>query len=109
VRGTEQDGEITAERVLHLMRSRMSPEIPPEAASIQSTSAGRIVETFRARFAKACDAGVWKRLSNAVMEPGNPFDVKVRRRLRLEALILGTLILTALGLALYFNINAIGR
>ena len=44
----KQGGEITAERVLHLVRSRMIPEIPQEAAGIQSTSATRIVETFRA-------------------------------------------------------------
>ena len=45
------------------------------------------METFRARFAKACDAGMWKRLSNAVLEPANPFDVKARRRLRQEAVV----------------------
>ena len=105
----EQDGEITAERVLHLVRSRMSPEIPLEAASIRSTSATRIVETFRARFAKACDAGVWNRLSNAVLEPANPFDVKSRRQLRQEAVVLGALVFAALGLAVYFNLNAMAR
>src|SRR5450432_1626804 len=91
VRAMKQDGEITPERVLHLVRSRMSPAISLEVARIQSPSATRIVETFSARFAKACDAGVWKRLSNAVLEPGNPFDVKARRQPRLEAIILGTL------------------
>ena len=105
----EQVEEITAERVLHLVRSRMIPEIPQEAAGIQSTSATRIVETFRARFAKACDAGAWKRLSNAVLEPANPFDVKGRRRLRQEAVVLGTLVFAALGLAVYFNLNAMAR
>ena len=105
----EQDGEITAESVLHMVRSRTSPAIPQEAASIQSTSATRIVETFRARFAKACDAGVWKRLSNAVLEPANRFDIKTRRQIKQEAIILGTLVLTSLGLALYFNLNAIAR
>ena len=105
----EQDGEITAERVLRLVRSRMIPEIPLEAAGIQSTSATRIVKTFRARFAKACDAGAWKRLSNAVLEPANPFDVKGRRRLRQEAVVLGTLVFAALGLAVYFNLNAMAR
>jgi hypothetical protein len=105
----EQDGEITAERVLHLVRSRMSPEIPRDAAGIQSTSATRIVKTFRARFAKACDAGVRKRLSNAVLEPANPLDVKARRRLRQEAVVLGTLVFAALGLAVYFNLNAMAR
>ena len=105
----EQEGEVTPDRVLRMGRSRMSSEIPLQSANIQSTSATRIVETFRARFAKACDAGVWKRLSNAVLEPGNPFDVKARRQPRQEALILGTLVFTALGLALYFNLNAIAR
>ena len=105
----EQEREITAGRVLHLVRSQMVPEIPLEAASIQSTSATRIVETFRARFAKACDAGAWKRLSNAVLEPANPFDIKARRRLRQEAVVLGTLVFAALGLAIYFNLNAMAR
>jgi hypothetical protein len=105
----EQVEEITAERVLHLVRSRMIPAIPLEAASIQSTSAKRIVGTFRARFAKACDAGAWKRLSNAVLEPGNPFDIRARRRLRQEAVVLGTLVFAALGLAVYFNLNAMAR
>ena len=105
----EQDVENTAEHVLHLVRSRMSPEIPLGTAGIQNPSVTRIVETFCARFAKACDAGVWKRLSNAVLEPANRFDAKVRRQLRQEAIILGALVLTALGLALYFNLNAIAR
>ena len=103
----DQDVEITAEFVLHLVRTRMSPAVPPEDASIRSTSGTRIVETFRGRFCRAYDAGVWKRLSNIVLEPANPFDVKARRHLRQEALILGTFIFTALGLALYFNLSAL--
>ena len=105
----EQDVENTAEHVLHLVRSRMGTEIPLGTASIRNRSATRIVETFRARFAKACDAGVWKRLSNAVLEPANPFDVKAGRQFRQEALILGTLVFVALGLAVYFNVTAIAR
>jgi hypothetical protein len=105
----EQDAEVTAEQVLCLARTGMSPSIPLEAAGIQSPSAARIVESFRTRFAKACDAGVWKRLSMAVMEPANPFDVKARRQVRQEAIILGALVFTALGLAVYFNLNAIAR
>ena len=101
--------EITPEHALHLVRSRMHPKIPLEDSGIQTPSATRIVEGFRARFDKACDAGVWKRLSNAVLEPANRFDAKARRQLRQEAIILGTLVLTALGLALYFNLNAISR
>ena len=105
----EQDLEITAERVLHMVRSGMGPASSPEVARIQSPSAAWIVETFRARFAKACDAGVLKRLSNAVLQPANPFDVKAGRPLRQEASILGTLIFTALGLAVHFNLHAIAR
>src|SRR5580700_2392903 len=109
VRAMEQDVENTAEHVLHLVRSRMSTEIPLGTTGIQNPSATRIVDTFRARFATACDAGVWKRLSNAVLEPANPFDVKVGRQFRQEVLILGTLVFVALGLAVYFNVGAIAR
>jgi hypothetical protein len=85
----EQDLEITAKSVLHMVRTQMSPGFPQEAAGIQSNSAARIVATFRDRFEKACDAGVWKGLSNLFLEPANPFDVKARRQLRQEALVLG--------------------
>ena len=87
----------------------MGPAVSSEGGSVQSPSAARIVETFRARFSKACDAGVLKRLSNAVLEPANPFDVKAGRELRQEASILGTVIFTALGLAVHFNLHAIAR
>jgi hypothetical protein len=105
----EPQVEITAERTLHLVRSRMHPKIPLDESGVRTPSATRIVEGFRARFDKASDVGVWKRLSNAVLEPANRFDAKARRPLRQEAIILGTLVLTALGLALYFNLNAIAR
>ena len=62
-----------------------------------------IKETAAARFAKACDAGVWKRLTSVLLEPANPFDAKAPRRLRREAVVLGSLVLTFLLLALYFN------
>ena len=101
--------EITPEHALHLVRSRMHPKIPLGGGGIQTPSATRIVEGFHARFDKDCDAGVWKRLSNAVLEPANRFDAKARRQLKQEAIILGTLVLSSLGLALYFNLNAIAR
>ena len=101
--------EITAESVLRMVRSQMSPAIPQEAAGIQTNSAARIVELFRGRFGKAYDAGIWKRMSNVFLEPANSFDVKARRQFRQEAIVLGTSILTALGLALYFNLKAIAR
>ena len=105
----EQDSNITTERVLHLMRSRRIPSIPLDAVGIESTPATRIVETFRTRVSRACDAGVWKRISNFILDPANPFDAKAHRQLRLEALVIGTLVFTALGLAVYFNLTAIAR
>jgi hypothetical protein len=105
----EPQVEITPEHALYLVQSRMHPKIPLEDSGIQTPSAARILEGFRARFDKASDAGVWKRLSNAVLEPANRFDVKTRRQLKQEAIILGTLVLTSLGLTLYFNLNAIAR
>lgn len=104
----EQDLEIAAESVLHMVRTQTSSPIQ-EAAGIQANSAARIVELFRGRFGKAYDAGIWKRLSNVFLEPANPFDVKARRQFRQEAIVLGTFILTALGLTLYFNLKAIAR
>jgi hypothetical protein len=109
VKTVEHDVEFTAEHMLYLVRAGISQAMPQEAASIQSSSAARIVETFRVRFAESCDAGVCKRLSNIVLEPANPFDLKAHRQVRQEAIILGTLVFTALGLAVYFNLNAIAR
>ena len=105
----EQHLEITAESVLHMVRTQTGTAIPQQAAGIQTNSAARIVELFCGRFGKVYDAGIWKRLSNVFLEPANPFDVKRRRPLRQEAIVLGTFILTALGLALYFNLKAIAR
>jgi hypothetical protein len=92
-----------------MVRTETSSPIPQEAAGIQSNSTARIVELFRGRFGKAYDAGIWKRLSNVFLEPANPFDLKARRQFRQEAIVLGTFILTALGLAIYFNLKAIAR
>lgn len=101
--------EMTAESVLHMIRTQTSSPIPQEAAGIQTNSAARIVELFRGRFGKAYDACISKRLSNVFLEPANPFDVKARRQFRQEAIVLGIFILTALALALYFNLKAIAR
>jgi hypothetical protein len=109
VRTTAQDVGVSPERALHLVRSSVIPAIPLEAVDIESPSATLILEAFRARFTKACDTGVWRRLSNAVLEPANPFDVKARRRLRQETVVLGALVLTALGLAVCFNLSAMAR
>jgi hypothetical protein len=103
----ETDAEITAARVLRLGRSTIIPEIPLEADGMDTTCATRIVEAFRVRFRRACDAGVCQRLSNAVLEPANPFAARSRRHVRQEAIILGALVLAALGLAVYFNLSAV--
>ena len=105
----EKDVEITAARVLSMGRSTIGPVIPPECDGMETVSATRIVEAFRIRVRKACDVGVCRRLSNALLEPANPFAARSRRHIRQEAIILGTLILAALGLAIYFNLSAIVR
>ena len=105
----EKDIEITTARVLSMGRSTIGPEIPPEGDGMDTVSATRIVEAFRVRFRKACDVGVCQRLSNALLEPANPFAARSRRHVRQEAIILGTLVLAALGLAIYFNLSAVVR
>ena len=105
----EKDVELTAARVLSMGRSTIGPEIPPEFGGMDTVCATRIVEAFHVRFRKACDVGVCQRLSNALLEPANPFAARSRRHLRQEAIILGTLVLAALGLAIYFNLSALVR
>ena len=76
----EHDVEITAEHVLHLVRSGMILTIPLEAAGIQTPRQRRSWRHSARASRRRCDAGVWKRLSNAVLEPANPFDAKARRQ-----------------------------
>jgi hypothetical protein len=105
----ENDADITAARVLSMERSTIGSEIPPGFDDMDTACATRIVEAFHARFRKACDVGVCQRLSNALLEPANPFAAQSRRHVRQEAIILGTLVLAALGLAVYFNLSAVVR
>jgi len=105
----EKDVEITAARVLSMGQSTIGFEIPPEFDGMDTVCATRIVQAFRVRFSKSCDAGVCQRLSNALLEPANPFAARSRRHVRQEAIILGTLVLAALGLAVYFNLSAVVR
>jgi hypothetical protein len=105
----EKDVEITAARVLSMGQSTIGFEIPPEFNGMDTVCATRIVEAFRVRFRKACDVGVCQRLSNALLEPANPFAARSHRHVRQEAIILGTLVLGALGLAVYFNLSAVVR
>ena len=105
----EKDVEITAARVLSIGQSTIGPEIRPEIDGMETVCATRIVEAFRIRFRKACDVGVCQRLSNALLEPANPFAARSHRHVRQEAIILGTLILASLGLEVYFNLSAVVR
>ena len=105
----EKGVEITAARVLSMGRSTIGSGIPPEFDGMDTVCATRIVEAFRVRFTKACDVGICQRLSNALLEPANPFAGRSRRHVRQEAIILGTLMLAALGLAVYFNLSAVVR
>ena len=105
----EDDVEVTAARVLRMGRSTIRPEIPPESEAMDTVCATRIVEAFRVRFRNACDVGVCQRLSNALLEPANPFAARPRRHVKQEAIILGALILAAVGLAIYFNLSAVVR
>jgi hypothetical protein len=105
----EKDVEVTAAHVLSMGRSTIGSEIPTECDGMDTVSAIRIVEAFRVRFGQSCDVGVWQRLSNALLEPYNPFAAQSRRHVRQEAIILGTLVLGALGLAVYFNLSAVVR
>jgi hypothetical protein len=102
----EHDVEITAGNVLSVGPATIIPDRLLGTDYVERTSAAEIVGAFRQRFARASDAGVWKRLSNAVLEPANPFDAKAHRGVRLEAAVLGPLVLAALGLAAYFNFSA---
>lgn len=97
----KNDAETTAAQIL---RGTSAPTCPD--AAIRTASTAEVVATFRRRFESRPDVGIWKRLSNTVFEPPNPFDGKFRRRMRREAIILGTLTFAAIALATYFNLNA---
>jgi hypothetical protein len=105
----KQDAEITAKHILTAKRPAIHLEMRAEADGAQTTSAAQVVRTFRERFGSVCDSGICKRLSNTVLEPANPFDVKSRRRVRQEAIIIGTLVWSALAFGAYFNLNATVR
>ena len=97
--------ETTASYILKHRRARWSSAVE-ELDTKTTTVAGpkEIKEAAAARFGKACDAGVWKRLTSVLLEPANPFDPKAPRRLRRETVVLGSLVLTFLLLELYFNL-----
>jgi hypothetical protein len=86
----------------HILRHR--PRWCPGVEEYISVASPKdIQKAAAARFGKACDSGVWKRLTSVLLEPANPFDPKAPRRLRREAVVLGSMVLSFLFLALYFN------
>jgi hypothetical protein len=100
----KNDAEITPAQIL---KGTSVPTCPD--AAIRTAASAEVVATFRRRFKTRADVGIWKRLFNTVFEPPNPFDGKSRRRVRQEAIILGTLTFAAIALATYFNLNATSR
>jgi hypothetical protein len=102
----KQDSEITAKHILTSKWPAIHLEMRAEADGAQTTSAAQVVGAFRERFGNGCRSGIWKRLSNAVLEPANPFDVKSRGRVRQETIIIGMLVCAALAFGAYFNLSA---
>ena len=98
--------EATADYILKHRRSRCWSGVEEQVTeTITVVSPKDIKKAACARFDKACNSGVWKRLNSVLLEPANPFEPKAPRRLRREAVVLGSMILSFLLLALYFNLR----
>jgi len=97
--------EITTSYILNHRRSRCWASGLEEHGTEAITVAGPkdIKKAARSRFGKACDSGVWKRLTSVVLEPANPFDPTAPLRFRREVVVVGSMVLSFLVLALYFN------
>jgi hypothetical protein len=102
----KHDSEITAGEILSVRCPMVCREVPEDGKGFQTASATEVVAAFRENFGKRCDSGIWNRLLNTILEPANPFEAKLRRRLRQETIVLGTLLCTALGFAVYFNLTS---
>jgi hypothetical protein len=99
--------EIATSYILKHRRSHWWSEVEEQDTNITVAGAGPndIKKAAAARFEKACDSSVWKRLSSVLLEPANPFEPKVPRRLRREAVVIGGMVLSFLLMELYFNFN----
>jgi hypothetical protein len=95
--------EETAGYILKHRRARWSSGAEKMGTKITVAGPREIKEAAAARFGKACDSSIWKRLSSVWLEPANPFDSKAPRRFRREAVVIGGMVLSLLLLALYFN------
>jgi hypothetical protein len=106
----EHDSQISAGNVLEARRSRGRANVSPDAIqSIRCPDARQIHKVARRRFAQACDVGIWKRLTSTLLEPANPFDAKAPWRPRKEAVVLGSLLVFAAAMAIFFNLSAFAR
>lgn len=87
----------------YILKHRRSRPWSPQIVERDKAATRQIRKAANDRFKKACDAGVWKRISNVVVEPTNPFDAKAPRRLRQQAVVLGALTLASVLLVVYFS------
>jgi hypothetical protein len=98
---------ITAEAILRDRRKRWKSEIGSQAETqIVSPDAKTVHKAVMTRFAKACDSSIRKRLTAVVFEPASPFDSKLPRRIRLETLILGSMLGGTVIAIAFFNLCA---
>ena len=97
--------EIATSYILKHRSSRWSSGVEELNTKITVPGPNDIKKAAAARFEKACDSSVWKRLSSVLLEPANPFEPKAPRRLRREAVVIGGMVLSFLLLELYFNFN----
>ena len=98
------EAPITAESILRRRTFTGVPKIPPAIfPTLHVVTASNISDAIRNRFSHAPDAGVWRRLANTLLEPPNPFNPNARRRPKQDSVVLGVLILAAVGLVFYFN------
>jgi len=101
---------ITAKSILQRRPYNRVPDVPPAIlSSLQTPTAAEISGAIRRRLAQNPDGGVWKRIAAVLLEPPNPLDPKVHLHLKHGTAVLGSLVLAALGFALYFNITAVTR
>jgi hypothetical protein len=104
----EVEEEIATSYILRHRRFGWSGMEEPDTKQItvaRTPGPSDIKRAAAARFEKACDSSVLKRLSSVLLEPANPFDSKAPRRLRREAVVLGGMVLSFLLLELYFNLG----
>lgn len=102
----EHDPKITAKQVL-AGRCGISREFRRvDDRTPDGPSPRQLAEASAHRFYQGCDAGVWKRLSNILLEPQNPFDAGERRAPKRDAVVLLVLVAIAAVITLLFNLSA---